>query len=193
MTYQIPEPPFAVTDFKGMPKSQLKIYYHWFMNQIQTRVGLLLELVHDTDEYKDWVADYSMDSFSRLNDWFALQVETYPRSAEQTAEMEKKLPFGFEVDDFDLTTQTLAIAFDIGIYLGQVMLRQHPSLKWEQSLKNKRFIEYGKPVLVGFKVDVPMDPIHLMIVQAYGLAKGNRTPQRFLAGLSIWSDRVILP
>jgi hypothetical protein len=39
---------------------------------------------------------------------------------------------------------------DIGMYFSQVLMKNYPSLKWEQPLGNKRFADYDQPCLVGF-------------------------------------------
>ncbi|WP_335380336.1 hypothetical protein [Neobacillus drentensis] len=48
------------------------------------------------------------------------------------------------------TEQSETLLRDVGIYLGEVLKKQHPKLFWDMELKYKRDIDFGKVVLAGY-------------------------------------------
>jgi hypothetical protein len=68
----------------------------------------------------------------------------------------------------ELTHRTFSLAMDIGMYFSQVLMKNYPSLKWEQPLGKKRFADYGQPCLVGFGPVSP-NPVRIGHVFAHGL------------------------
>jgi hypothetical protein len=75
------------------------------------------------------------------------------------------------------------------MYLSQVLLKAYPSLKWDQALKNKKFVDYGQPVLLGFG-RVPLNPVGIVVSLAYGLVR-NWKSEKALRGLfDVWSTLV---
>ncbi len=81
---------------------------------------------------------------------------------------------------------------DIGMYFSQVLMKNYPSLKWEQPLGNKKFADYGQPCLAGFG-PVSLNPVrnggHVF---AHGLASKNKTGKRLREVYDYWAQRVQL-
>ena len=74
---------------------------------------------------------------------------------------------------------------DVGFYLSQVFIRNHPSLKWPQYLGGKTRVDYGQPLLVGFGV-LSFNPIRMVL--AGGIPRWTGTGLREL--YDIWSEDV---
>jgi hypothetical protein len=130
-----------------------------------------------------------LDSLDALGEWFRRHVEVCPRSSEEMKNIRDKLAFPIEFPNLELTDKTLSIFMDIGIYLGQVLRKNHPALHWEQIINNKRFVDYGYPVLVGF-TNAPLNPIRIVNVLAHSIANKTHMGKRLREVHNIWSNLV---
>ena len=52
------------------------------------------------------------------------------------------------------------------------MLENLPGTRWDQPLSNKRFVDYGQPVIMGFGT-VPLNPVRVVLTTAYRISKKN--------------------
>lgn len=92
------------------------------------------------------------DSVQRLNDWFRTNVEANPD------------------DPSRLENLWYAVVFDIGLFLGDIMIQRSPGLRWEMFKAGRRDVAYQKHVIVGFtrvanpKYNVDVD----RVVATYG-------------------------
>jgi len=57
-------------------------------------------------------------------------------------------------------------------------------LKWDQSLKNPRFADYGQPVIMGFGA-VPLNPVRVCVTTAYGISR--KKPARLGELYATWA------
>jgi hypothetical protein len=178
IAYSTIKPPFSLK-FWEMSKKELKAYYKWFQEMIPLRIKMLANALNGTAGFEDWQPDYTPASLDTLGDWFATQVETRPRTQEERLELTSRSRNPIEAPNRELTNRTFSLAMDVGMYLSQVFLRNHPSLKWDQPFGSKKFIHYGQPVLVGgFAGDIPWNPLGIAVSLAYGLAEKSDSGKR---------------
>jgi hypothetical protein len=188
MTYATIQPPFTLT-FAEMPKKELKRYFEWFMEVIPERLGELTEAVKQTHGFEDWQSNRTPASLDQLGNWFAGQVQTRSRTKEEIEKITTGLLFPIEVSREELTNRTFSLAMDIGMYFSQVLLQNHPSLKWEQRIGSKRFADYGQPLLAGFG-PAPLNPVRIAVTLAYGFANKNRSGSRLRELYDVWEKKV---
>lgn len=188
MPYTTIQPPFTLK-FREMPKKELERYFQWFMEVTPQRVNELAEVVSQTPGFEVWQPDHSPASLDKLGDWFAGQVETRSRTKEEVQAIEIRLVFPMEIPGEELTNRTFSLAMDIGMYLSQVLLKKYPSLKWEQPFGNKKFADYGQPLLTGFG-PVSLNPVRIAVTLAYGLASKNKSGKRLRELYDYWSKQV---
>jgi hypothetical protein len=189
MPYAIIQPPFTLK-FREMPKQELKDYFRWFFDVLPQRISELTKAVNGTPGYETWQPDQTPVSLDSLGEWFVSQAETRQRTPEEIQEIENRLTFPIEIPNDELTTRAISLAMDIGMYISQVFVKNHPSLQWEQPLKgSKRFIDYGQPVLIGFGA-MPFNPVGMMITHAYGLASKRRTGNGLRKIYDIWAKMI---
>ena len=170
--HSVIEPPFSSLIFWEMPKKELKDYNRWFHDVLPRRIDELTLAVTSSPGFEDWSPNYAPDSLQSLGNWFATQVKTRQHTPD---EMSKIPPHVREwVTEGELTDRTISLAMDIAMYLGQVLLRNNPSLKWDQILKSRKFIDYGQPVVVGFADKIPLNPVRIVTTVAYGIAKKTK-------------------
>ena len=189
MTYPIIQPPFTL-DFPRMSKRELADYREWFLAILPVRMRILEEAVLATQGFERWRANETPDSLNTLGEWLATQVETRALTAEESAQALKEMPPQFKsilpIESWELTNRTCSLAMDCGMYLGQVMLRAHPTcLRWDQDLRDKRDADYGQVLIVGAGV-VSMNTVRFLV----GMAKNfvRKTGKRNLrATYELWS------
>jgi len=183
MTYAIIQPPFPL-DFHERSKKELEAYRTWFHQVSSERIGGLTTAVKGTPGYESWEPNATPDSLVALGQWFEGQVETRKKTAEEIAETRSKLTFPIDILDDELTDRTFSLAIDIGMYFGRVVLKNLPGTRWDQSLKNRKFADYGQPVIVGFGA-VPLNPVRVIVMTAYGISRDE--PARLRALYETWA------
>ena len=188
MPYSTIQPPFTL-NLREMPKGELKRYFQWFMDVLPQRVDELAEAVRQTPGFETWQPDRTPASLDALGQWFAGQVETRNRTKEELEKIQSRQVLPMDIPNQELTNQTFSLAMDIGMYLSQVLLKNCPSLKWEQPLGNKRFVDYGQPSLAGFG-RVTLNPVGIVVTFAYGLISKKRTGEGLREIFVIWSKMV---
>lgn len=188
MTYNPIIPPFTLS-FRDMPKKELRRYFTWFMEILPSRIDELSRIVRHTNGYENWQPDESPESLDLLGQWFAEQVTTQPLSEQEKKAIEEKLKFPTGLPDYKLTTITLSLTMDIGMYLSQVFMKNHPQLSWDQPFGGKRFVDYGQPVLVAFRPS-PFNPVRMVVTLAYGIARHGETRDGLRDIYNIWSNLI---
>ncbi len=185
MTYSIIRPPFDLA-FESASKKTLREYATWFHSVAPTRIAELTNAVKTTPGYEDWEPTGAPESLERLGRWFEGQVETRKRRPEEIAELEATLSFPIDVPQDELTNRTFSLAVDIGMYFGRVVLENLQGTRWDQPLSNKRFVDYGQPVIMGFGT-VPLNPVRVLVTTAYRVSKKKPAD---LSGLyAIWARK----
>ena len=72
--------------------------------------------------------------------WFEENVETEKLSEEEYKEKKAAVPDYIEIKDWDITIKTRSSAEDIGIYFGEVFIKNHKGLKWEQYFSRSKYL-----------------------------------------------------
>lgn len=188
VTYQIVQPPFNLR-FRNMPVEDLKEYFAWFQSVLQCRIDELAAYVQKDAASKNWEPDGSPDSLEMLGGWLEKYVSTRERTQEEKDEIEARLGDLIAIPSHDLTNESYSLGFDIGIYFGLTLLKNHPTLRWSQNLRNKNFADYGQPVIVGFEA-VPLNPVRIGLNFAYGFARKRISSGRIHEVYETWSTQV---
>lgn len=188
MSYTTIQPPFTLK-FREMSKQELKSYFRWFFDVLPQRINELTEAVIQSPGFENWQPDQTPDSLDMLGAWFASQADTRPRTAEEIHRITSGSAYPIEVPNEELTNRTFSLAMDIGMYLSQVFLKNHPSLRWDQPFGSKNFIHYGQPVLVGFGV-LTFNPVYMVVMLAYGLVSKKEPGNGLRDIYDIWSKMI---
>ena len=187
MTYQLISPPCAL-NFEALSKVDIKRYNEWFLAELPGRIEILASCVKATNGYENWGADFAPTSLTPLGDWFASQVRTRDRSRAELHAINARLTFPINVSNEELTEETVSKAIDVGMYFGAVLLRNHPSLRWDFKTESKRFADYGQPVIVGFGAAI-LNPVRVAVTMAYGVAAGTQSGSRLGQVYTFWSEK----
>jgi hypothetical protein len=185
MAYSIIQPPFSLK-FRQMSKPELRSYLEWFLKVLPERLVALEWTIRGSSEYSSWKVNYSPNSLAPLGNWFAGQIETRKRTKEEIEAMSLRLNYSVEGSSQELTNRSFSLAVDVGMYFGQVILENHPGTSWDQLLDNKRYADYGQPIIVGLG-KVPLNPVRIAVTLAYAIAGGKPDGTRLRAIYKIWS------
>jgi len=188
MSYNLIQPPFSLK-FREMSKKELSDYFLWLQNIIPQRLCELAKAAEETPGFETWVPKFTPASLEQLGEWFATQVDIRPRSEQEIQDIAGKSPHPMEIANKELTNRTFSLAMDVGIYLSQVFLKNHPQLRWEQPLSSKKFVDYGQPVLVEFG-PAPLNPVRMVVTLAYGIAAKTKTGADLRKIYDIWSPLI---
>ena len=104
-------------------------FLEWFKSVISRRIEVLAAEVRKTTEGENWVADFSPHSLRVLGTWLLANLSAIPEEV-------RILPAGRQSPKVvggthRLTEETLARCFDIGVYLGEILIRGNPKLSWD--------------------------------------------------------------
>jgi len=162
MEYPLMEPPFHFKSFYELSKKEAMDYFRWFLGEIPNRIRILNEYFEETSGLPKELLDYTPESLNVIWNWFSPKIRIVPRTEEEIEEQKALVPPGTDIDPYKPSNETLAIAFDIGIYFGETFRRNNNGIEWGVVTKPKSLFYVNRPVLRGFKSNKLMDPIHLM-------------------------------
>ena len=171
-----------------MDKKKLEEFYQWFMASLPYCIEELMQLVANTQGFENWEADDSPSSLDGLGAWFATKVKKRDYTLEEIESIKNSFKPEFQIDfvTWDLTDETKSLALYVGMYYGEVALKNNSLLKWEQCLGSKKMADYGQPILNGEGI-VPMNPVGVAHSIAFGLLDGTKDGGALRKGYDYWS------
>jgi hypothetical protein len=178
-------------NYADLPKSELRDFHARFLGALDERTLLLADLVRSDDA--SWVADLTPESLDTLHSWFVPKVKTRPKTEVEICTDELKTRSGIPIPPITLTDVTFSLAADIGMYVARIMTSLYPHLRWKLPLGSKSFIDYGQPVLEGFRGKVPLNPVRIATVVAWKIAYGEARPFELRETFDVWRRDVQLP
>ena len=188
--YKVLYPPFS-KELQVMSKRELKEYYDWFMGQIPQRVNILSNFVTSSKGFEKWKADCKPSSLKLLGKWFSQNVDKRELTKKELDDIYLDAPDWFqkvEVEKWDLTDKSYSIAFDIGQYFSQVILRNNPNFKWKQ-IKAKKHADFGQPVIIGIGM-AELNPINLITIIGLKLVEKGCTGSELLRMYLRWEKNL---
>ena len=184
------QPPVRTLRLRELSKRELREYDRWFHEVTPERVGELADFVRRSPGFEHWRPDYSRGSLDSLGRWLATKVETRQRTQEELDEIASRLPHREYVSQNALTDRTISLAYDVGMYLGEVLVRNNPTLGWDQIFGSKRFIDYGRPVIVGFRGKVPFNPVGMLLTYVGKLERGTDRGRGLRELYDVWINLI---
>ena len=138
--------------FELTPK-QAKEYFKWYMEEIPHRLALLRNRIRqDCPELEPF--DYSPESLIPIWEWYETKIEQIPMTKAEIESRVKIFPKYLESEirknTKKFTDEALSFALDISIYLGEVIIKNYPHLRWDYRTRPKREISvYRQWILLG--------------------------------------------
>ena len=191
MDYKLMTTPFKLIPFHDMSKNQANQYYLWFLSVKEERIRWLEEYISLDD--KDINLDYSPESLVKVWNWFESKIQW-----ENKTEEEIKLEVDRRPEKYrnstpyctqKMTTLTLAIAMDISIYFGEMLIVNNPTIYWGYRTRPKQLDGVNRPVLLGFRYAGCVFPYTLIQVLIRKSTE-EKNSNRLLELYSKWSKNV---
>ena len=110
---------------------------------------------------------------------------------EEYKEKRAAVPDEIEIQDqdCDITIKTRSLAVDIGIYFGEVFIKNHEGLKWEQYFSRSKYdMNIEHMVIKGFGKDALNSSIWVIYILASGLAKKTKKGTRLYELYNVWKQ-----
>ena len=132
MEYKAMIPPFEIVRFEEMNKKQTNQYFDWFCETKEERLRKLQEFINRyTNEV---LLDKSPESLIKLWRWFQQNIEVEEKTESEIQDELNARPDWMRKHVLENTKkfsiQTRRIAFDISIYLGEVLIKSNPTIHW---------------------------------------------------------------
>jgi hypothetical protein len=157
--YEAFDPGFAGAPLHEVDRDAAEMHFFGLMEEKQERKRQLAELARHSGGFE---LDGSDESVEALDRWFRANVEADPDRPER------------------LRPMWYAVAQDIGLWLGDLLIERHPHLEWRLFVWGKTDVSYQRPVVIGFKVPNPKYNADFeWTVDVYGhrLVKGLKAPE----------------
>lgn len=168
--------------FASMGAQELKSFYEGFMLNKPYCLDDLIQAVWQTPGYEQWSADFSPESLDVLGEWFAAQIHDMARVSHsaQTAK---------DAAVRDMSDEEKALAVAVGMYYGEVAVRNNPQLGWHQLKGNKKQADYGQPV-ISDSGKLPTNPVRVAHAFASGIADGSKAAGRLRETYDYWMQLI---
>ncbi|MGG1638769.1 hypothetical protein [Paenibacillus sp. NRS-1760] len=185
MKYPLLIPSVEVKDFREMKKKEAEFHFKWFMDQIPTQLEVLIR-------HSKLNLDYSQTSLITIWTWYLNQVEIVDKSVQELEDeyLRKSGWLQEFISPQKVSVESQAIAFDIAIYLGEVMRRHHGSIEWGVVYKPKSFASVNRPLLIGFSEKIEMDVVLIVANKMRSIIKGERNTDTLFKIYQIWKEYV---
>lgn len=188
MSYNIVQPSFSL-EFREMSDVALQAYFEWFLEQIPLRLRIVEASVKESPGFECWTANFSPGSLKPLGEWYAAQLQFWPRTRREVYEIRRRLSFPVPLSNREPANKTFSVAVDIAVYFSEVLRRNFPTVRWAQCLKSRTNADYGQPVLTGFG-RASLNPVSAMVVLANQLAKKSEHGAKLFELYNYWSSQV---
>jgi hypothetical protein len=128
-----PFDPGVTRSLNELPRKEARLVYERMMATKGERIEMVKRLVaaNGID------LDGSDEAVQALNEWFRIELEPTARDPGEPGRLWS------------------GVAYDIGLYLGDLMIERAPGLEWRFFDKGKRELSYQHPVIMGFAVPNP--------------------------------------
>lgn len=183
----------ANQDFFSFTKDEAKKYFKWFLKIINERLQVLESQVQEL--FPEWKLDYTKSSFEKLYEWFSEKVEYRTMSENEKEEVKQqieKTPLLADVitiPEKTFTNDTVSICFDIGMYFGEALIFNVPSVKWVQKITSKSYIDYAQPLISNQNSKVPINPRRIAESLAQQILDEEVKKTTFAELLDKWSSK----
>ena len=170
--------------YRDYSLESLKSNADWFFENKSTRLEILKTAV--SSQYQCVILDYSCDSLILLAKWLNSTFEKVPLTTSQLEEKRAKTASYIDIEDWRLSDISLSMVFDVGVFLGEMMIYNHQGLEWQQYLKNKKNNDYGHMIIDLGKIY--MNPIWLVYIQVLKMADGSISETCLSDIYNVWCD-----
>ena len=193
MEYELMISPIdAKLPFKEFSKKQAEEYFQWHMGQINHRIDVLARYLKEND--CKIVFDYSPNSLIPLWEWYEEHIvveskaeEEYQREIQSYPEWMKEYVSTTKIS----VTKTMKFGADIAIYFAEVVRKNSGGkIYWGYYTRPKNADSVNRPVLMGFKAGMDMNPQTIMYNCTLKSAEKSEKTRLFNA-YNVWQQYIV--
>lgn len=174
-------------DFSTLDRRDLKSYAEYFVAEKDARLQKFIDKIVFDYSINQSDLDFSEKSLEMMDRWLVNHVECVRLTKEEYELVRNTVPDYIDINDWKFSEDTLSGIINVGLYLGEVMIRKHPELKWEQCLK--KTIDYGQMIIrIGKST---MNPMRLVYVTCLKIVDAHKTPRSLLEILRVWENYLL--
>jgi hypothetical protein len=130
-------------DFTG---EEIHAYYKWFLSVKGERLEHLCQYLFTNPS--ECLKEENLKVIETL---LLHSVSTFSKPNEQIKKEASKIPLNLKnivkPDNYLFDQRTLSICYDIGIYMGELIIKSDKKIKWELEIDDK-FRDFGQPIIV---------------------------------------------
>jgi hypothetical protein len=185
-------PAFAKKDFFDFNREEAKQYLDWFLNIRDERLNILEKQVKKS--YSEWELNYIKSSLSLLYEWFTKHV-TYRLMTEEEKEairkqisVTPKLVGVIPIPQETLAIETVSICSDVGVYLGEMLIRQSDLLNWTYRINSPNYIYFAQPIIMKKNSKEDFNPRASIEIIARKVLNDNLKINLFENLYEVWSN-----
>ncbi len=172
-------------NFRNESPGEIQLYYPWFVSTVTERLKNFEKLFHSTGG--EGALGFTRNSFVPLVGWLKQNVQFRTRSASEIERYRHLTPKWF----FDTLKQPILTDLywhrsgDFGTYIGEVFIRDFPSLRWTLSAGGYKNANFGQPVLrMSSGMEIP--PLKIASSIMNGLLKLPDPCKRLITAYEYW-------
>lgn len=179
-----------VTDiFSSMNSKELQGFYERFMLNKPYCLDELIQAVWQTKGYENWNADFSPDSIDVLADWLVSRIHKKPTPSTVNETETDPVVCPADVSTPVLSEEEMSLAVLVGMYYGEVAIRNNPELSWSQLKGSKKQADYGQPVISASGA-LPTNPVRVAHAFACAIAEGSKNIGRLRETYDYWMQLI---
>ena len=182
--------PEGAFDRRNQNARQLRAFKEWFFDNKEQRLAELQNTYH---AFCGKYLDYTPESLKGLGEFFMQAIDKEKKSPEEYEAERAKFPAYIPIPEETLTIRSLSLAVDAGIYWGEVMIRNHKNMHWEQNTtRNKRHGDRGYMIITLNPNSLAPDvnPMHINQIAASAIADRTRSSDRLYELYNIYCEDV---
>lgn len=193
MEYELMIPPIdAKLPFKEFSKAQAKEYFQWHISQIDHRIQVLDQYIREEGWKIEF--DYSPESLISLWDWYEGHIVVEKKT--QNEHHQEILQHPEWMSEYISTSkvsmmETMKFGADVAIYFAEVICKNSDGkVKWGYYTKPKKMASVNRPVLLGFKANMDMDPDRIIYTCTLRSVE-EREKTRLFDMYNVWQQYIV--
>ncbi|WP_137212701.1 hypothetical protein [Pseudomonas sp. CFBP13509] len=175
--------------FSSMNSKELNSFYELFMLNKPYCLDELIQAVWHTPGYESWNADFSPESLDGVAEWLASRIYKEQLSSTVNETGNDSIAGTADLNTPVLSEEAMSLAVLVGMYYGEVAVRNNPELSWSQLKGNKKQADYGQPV-ISASGSLPTNPVRVAHAFACAIADGSKTLGRLRETYNYWMQLI---
>lgn len=171
-------------EFLTFSQAETQKYYQWFLNIRNNRLTHLCSFLFSNNE------DCLNEKNLNVIEMFLMNsVSIIPKPLEQFHTEQEKIPPHLKPfakpDDYLFDKRTISVCYDIGIFLGELIIKLDNKINWELESDDK-YVDYGQPVLKKGKIKFDVNPFSVAKNMAAKVYKGTYSEKQISTAFTVW-------